>query len=278
MAKEERLTLDVAISTFRPEGIERVVNMLKDLPEKEEVKYIVSWQEHQDSTIPSSLSERSDVEIYRYDKKGLSNNRNNAMGHCKGDIVLIADDDLEYYPDFADKVLEPFRKDQGIDLATFKFDFLHKKHYPQESCLLRFPYPKNYFCSSIEISYRRETVGNLRFWPELGLGAEKMHCGEEELFLASAIRRGLSCRFINDTIGKHSQASTGDKQSEEVLRAQGFIIAIHYPWSFLPRLALKARRITKSGNDSIIRAFKYLWQGAIDAKLRFRKIPQCYRW
>ena len=81
------LTLDVAISTYKRDGIRKVEKMLP--PPQEGVKYVVSWQEHDDNPIPSELSSRADVEVYRLDKKGLSNNRNNAISHCKGDIILI---------------------------------------------------------------------------------------------------------------------------------------------------------------------------------------------
>lgn len=272
------MTLDVAISTYKPEGIRKVEKMLQSLERRPDVRYVVSWQEHENAPLPKALEERPDVAVHRLDAKGLSNNRNNAIEHSRSDIILIADDDLEYEPDFADKIIAAFEKDPGLDLATFKLQYFNPKTYPSESKELKIPLPKNYFVSSVEIAFRRESIGDLRFYPELGLGASTMHGGEEELFLASAIKRGLSCRFENSIIGRHPEPTTGDKVSEEILRGQGFIISLFYPLSFILRVPLKAYRQAKNKRGNFAGNFKNIWQGSILAKKTLREIPQCYRW
>ena len=85
------LTLDIAIVTHRPEGIARVAAM--NLPVIDGVRYVVSWQSHEEAPVPESLV-RDDVEIHRFDGRGISLNRNHAYDHCRADIVLNADDDL----------------------------------------------------------------------------------------------------------------------------------------------------------------------------------------
>ena len=85
------LELDIAICTYGADGPSRVAMML--LPPEEGVRYVVSWQEHGDAVLPEILKDRKDVAVFRLDKKGLSNNRNNAIANCTGDIVLISDDD-----------------------------------------------------------------------------------------------------------------------------------------------------------------------------------------
>lgn len=272
------MTLDVAVSTNKKDGILRVEEMLKPLPVQSNVKYIVSWQDSQGLSIPEYLETRKDVEIYRLDVKGLSNNRNNAIAHCKGDIILIADDDLEYFPDFAKTVRSEFEKNPCLDLAIFKVDFLNKKTYPAKECNLSLPFPKNYFVTSMEIAFRRERVKDLRFWPEMGLGAPKMHCGEEELFVVSAIKRKLNCQFFPTFICRHPKPTTGDNISPEILRAQGFIISIIYPFSGILRIPLKAFRLKKSRKGSFFVSTKHLFQGMVDKICRFKSIPRDYRW
>ena len=260
------LTLDVAISTYRPEGIERVVKMLRPLEPKKGVRYVVSWQEHGDASLPTYLADRGDVEVWRTDLKGLSNNRNNSIEHCRGDIVLIADDDLEYYPDFAEKILSAFEEKPLLDLGIFKVDFHNPKKYPEETCRLSLPFPKGYYCSSVEIAFRRERLSDLSFWPEMGLGAPVLQSGEDELFLISAIKRGYDCEFFPIAIATHPSESTGNKISPGTLRAQGFIMALIYSWSLLPRLILKAKRLSSSGKIGIGKAAYYLLEGARQAK------------
>lgn len=256
------LTLDVAISTYKPEGIERVAKMLAPLLPQEGVKYIVSWQEHNDAFIPESLANRGDVEVYRLEKKGLSNNRNNAIDHCKGDIILIADDDLEYYSDFSNKVINAFKQNPTMDLACFKIKFKNKKTYPSADCNLKIPLPKNYYVTSMEIAFRRESINDLRFWPELGLGAPSMHCGEEELFIFNAIKINLNCKFINSVIAIHPSDTTGNSVSKGTLSGQGFIIRKYYPLTMPIRLLIKAWRLKKTKKNPFFKSLIYLSKGA----------------
>lgn len=254
------LTLDVAIATYQPEGIKRVEKML--LPPQEGVRYIVSWQEHHNSEIPDSLNIRSDVEVHRLEVKGLSNNRNNALKFCKGDIVLIADDDVEYTPDFATLLRKRFEENPEMDLATFKFDYKNPKLYPKSACKIGLPLPKNYYVSSIELAFRRKSIGTLRFWGKMGLGNEFLGCGEDELFLYNAIKRGLNCRFTDKKIGTHLSLTTGEIVSPSILRAQGFLIQNMYPFSSILRLPLKAFRIYRRHKLPFIPSLYYLLIGA----------------
>ena len=270
------LSLDVAISTHGENGILKVEKMIPR--EKEGVRYIVSWQNYENGTIPETLQARKDVEIYKLDKKGLSNNRNNAIDHCRSDIVLIADDDLEYQEGFETIILDEFKKRSSMDLAVFKVNFLREKKYPSSDCCLKLPYPKNFYVTSMEIAFRRKSIGNLRFFPELGLGSEKMFAGEEEFFLFSAIKRGLNCFFINKYICSHPTETTGDKSSEGILMGMGFVISLIYPWSAGLRILLKGWRVSKKGKMSFPAALKALIRGAWRRKRTFKQIPPQYRW
>lgn len=256
------LSLDVTISTYRPEGILRVEKMLSSLSPQEGVSYIVSWQEHQEAPVPQSLLTRSDVEIHRFDIKGLSNNRNNAISHCKGDIVLVADDDLEYKQNFSRTIIKVFEDNPDIDLATFKIDFPFKKTYPEKECPILIPFPKNFYVNSNEIAFRRERMKNLKFSPDLGLGNSFRECGEEEMFLLSAIRLNKKCLFVPEEIALHKEFTTGDKVRPGILRGQGLVIREIYPISYIPRLVLKAWRTARSKDTSFLSNLFYLWQGS----------------
>lgn len=272
------LTLDVAISTYRPEGIERVVKMLRPLEPKKGVRYVVSWQEHGDAPLPTYLADRGDVEVWRTDLKGLSNNRNNSIEHCRGDIVLIADDDLEYYPDFAEKIISAFEEKPLLDLGIFKVEFHNPKKYPEETCRLSLPFPKGYYCSSVEITFRRERLNVLSFSPEMGLGAPVLQSGEDELFLISAIKRGYDCEFFPIAIATHPSESTGDKISPGTLRAQGFIMAMIYPLTSFLRIPLKAYRVSKTTNAPFFKSTYQLLKGLATYHKTWKTIPKQYRW
>ena len=270
------LTLDVAVSTYKPEGIKKVERMLP--APQDGVKYIVSWQEHENAPVPTLIASREDVVISRLDVKGLSNNRNNAIAQCRGDIILIADDDLQYEPDFANNIRKTFENNPEIDVALFKIHFHSPKKYPLSNLRLRLPFPKKYFVSSVEISFLRNRLNGLKFWPQMGLGNNSLECGEDELFLISAIKRGLNCWYINKTIATHSESTTGERISPGILRAQGFIISLLYPFSFIARLPLKALRMSKSKRREFFKVLRQLLKGALYYKTGKLKIPKEYGW
>lgn len=258
------LTLDLALVTYRPNGILRVAAM--NLPVVKDVRYIISWQNHCDAPIPPVLI-RSDIEIYRFDLAGLSRNRNNALDHCRADIVLNSDDDLIYSARQLTAVIEAFENNPEVDVATFKADMPGAPVYPAESCVLREPLPKGFWAAAINIAFRRRSVGSLRFHPEFGLGSPRMHGSEDEYFLLSAIRRKLCCRYFPIEICRHPSLSTGTKAkfTPENLRAVGCYITIAYPRSFPLRILIKAWRLSRSRQSGFLRAARYLISGAVIA-------------
>lgn len=259
------MTVDLAVATYRPEGIERVARMV--LAPMEGVRYVVSWQEHGDAPVPESLARRDDVEIHRFERKGQSLNRNNAMNHCTADIILHADDDLVYTPQGLQTVIDTFSNNPDIDVATFRSERVPPKTYPARTTVLNRRLPRGYFASMIEIAVRRSTAGSLRCCPELGLASARMHGGEDEMFLQTAIRRGLRCLFVPVTICSHPAPSTGTKArlTPENLRATGCTIALSYGPSAILRVPLKAMRVSRAGQAPFLRALFYIAQGALEA-------------
>lgn len=255
------MTLDVAISTCGRDGIKKVANML--LPPQEGVMYVVSWQDHEGTPLPETVTSRDDVTVSRLDVKGLSNNRNNSIRHCTSDIVLIADDDLVYDADGFRRVLKAFIDYPDLDLATFRVNFPHEKDYPADGTRLGMPLPKGYYVTSMEIAFRRKRLEGLRFNPGMGLGAPRYHCGEEEIFLHDAICRGFDCRHIGETICSHPQPTTGTKISPGILMGHAYVIRRLYGFSTLPRLVVKARRVSRQfPGVSFTTALWHLLRGA----------------
>ncbi len=249
--------IDIAVATLGADGIERVGHML--LPPAEGVRYVVSWQRHEGLEPPGSLR-RDDVLLLRLDGVGLSRNRNNAIRHASADIILFADDDIEYLPEVISRVRSAFVMNPDADIILFKAIYPHAKLYPESSCPLRLPLPKGYYVSSIEIACRRQSLGDLRFCESLGLGAPVLTAGEDEYFIYSALRRGLQCRFENETICCHPAPTTGSGGaiSDGALRASGCLISIFYPHTAFLRLPLKAWRASTSYGSGLPRPERFL--------------------
>lgn len=243
-----------------------------DLPVIDGVRYIVSWQDHREAPIPQQLTARDDVTILRFNDKGLSRNRNNALSHCSGDIILITDDDTRLHTEGIYRLMESFTANPDMDVATLRADYsTRSKLYPTAYSDLHLPLPKNYFVSSIEIALRRATGGTLRFHPDFGLGSPLLHGGEDELLLLTAIKRGMVCRHIPITICSHPNPTTGSKQSlsDNNIRAMGCVIAITYPYTSVLRIALKAYRIHKARQSTFFKALFCLISGVLRAPSLF---------
>lgn len=270
------MNLDVAIVTWGKEGLERIAKM--NLPAVEGVSYVISWQQHEEALIPAVLSGRGDIRIERLNEKGISNNRNNSIKHATGDIILLGDDDLIYRDGAFREIIEEFEKDPELDVALFKVDFLNQKKYPQEKYKIGLPFPKDYYVSSVEIAIRRDRIKDLRFYPLLGLGSPEMHCGEEELFIISCIKRGLNCKFIPVTICRHPSPTTGNQTAPGNLKGMGFVIPIIYPLSWILRIPLKAWRSRDGSIKNFLMSLKYMFSGSLQSKFMLSKVPKQYRW
>lgn len=258
-------SLDLAVVTHRPEGIHRVAQMV--LPPADGIRYVVSWQDHRDAPVPDSLVARPDVEIYRFDGRGISSNRNNALTHCQADIVLFSDDDLVYRPEDLIRLRQLYQEKRDVDVATLISIHGDMSRFPKKETRLTTQFPEGYSVASFEISFRRTSGAGLRCCPELGLGSEKLHGGEDEMFLFSAVKRGLDCRFFPITICEHPNESTGTKAhcTRENLMASGCVIALTYPWTACLRVPLKAWRVWRSGRAPAWTAISSLVRGALMA-------------
>lgn len=241
-----------------------------NLPEVDGVEYVVSWQQHEDAPIPGKLQSRHDIKIYRFEQKGLSNNRNNALMKATGDICLIADDDLIYTESQLKAVKAAFQNHPEIDLAVFQYTGpYHRKTYPTTELSL-VKVPRYFHPVNFEMAFRRKaafTDRPLRFNLHFGPGAQVLTAGEDDILFLTARRLGLNCRFFPITITTHNDMPTGGRKVTDpgVLRTNGAIIALTHPITFPARLPVNAWRIKKSGRAGFWNALKLMTQGAIYA-------------
>jgi glycosyltransferase involved in cell wall biosynthesis len=246
MDTTDRLTLSLAMVTHQEAGIKRVVAM--NLPHVDGVRYVVSWQNSEGIKLPNELY-REDMEIVRTPSQGVSNNRNNAVSRCKGDIILHADDDLKYTPEQLLAVIDTFQKHPEVDLAAFRYDGQDDLKFPEEECSLK-QLPKCFPFTNFTLAVRRKSVlRRLYFDNRLGIGAPYTGCGEEDFYLYQARKMGMNCRFFPITITTHLGQTTGFRKVTDIkiLRGFGAIIRVEYPRTSLLRVVLKVWRLWRGG-------------------------------
>lgn len=261
------LSLEVLISTIGRDGIRRVASM--GLPAVEGISYLVSWQGSEGETMPAELEARGDLRVIHCRSIGLSRNRNNALDHAVGDVLLIADDDLSYLPEGLEAVRRAFEKDPQLEIGLFRYRNEaggYEKLYPQSRTEICRRLPKGYFPTSMEIAVRRESrAGKLRFNEEFGLGAPMLKCGEEELFLLLARKAGCKICFFPTDLCTHRGQTTGSRKVTDrgVYRGMGATVALLYPLTFLPRFVLIAWRGKRRGKMKFFPALAGFISGAV---------------
>lgn len=254
--------LSVAIATHGDAGGEKVAQM--HLPQLPSVEYVVSWQAHNHQPWPQELTSRRDMVLTRCELTGLGNNRRNAQVHSTGKVILVADNDLQYTPQQLQSVIETFETHPQVQVASFKFRGAGNKWYPEGECDLK-QLPKGWSQSAIEIAYRNGIAG-LEFDGRFGLGAKHLGGAEDDMFMLRARKMGLNCRFFHIEITIHPDLSSGQRTGPlpaKLLRSSGAYFTKEYPWSFPPRLILKAWRLQTQGRGSFFRSLFHLTWGAI---------------
>ena len=259
------LTLEILIATCGPDGGRKVEAM--SLPQLPGVSYLVSWQEPGDSVVPECLASRDDVRVLTLSGYGLSRNRNNCLDNARGDILLIADDDLVLYPDGLQEIRRIFARNPSLEYGSFRYDSDVAKVYPPRECRLD-KLPRWFFQTSFEIALRRQSrAGRLRFHEKFGLGAAEFTAGEEELLLKKARINRLDCRFFPVTIACHPGPTTGvmPHLADGTIRACGAVTVIEYPLTSLLRIPLVAWRMRRGRRAAFWGALSLMSAGAIKA-------------
>ena len=221
------LTIQFLISTLG-ERIAQAAKVL--LPPMEGVSYVVVWQRNGigSDALPAELKEREDVSIVEDNGKGLARSRNIALENATADLLVITDDDNRYDTAAIELIRNAFEKHPTAGLIQFQALTMEGKplrNYPA------FPYtyetrPRGtYFCS-VELVMRRKA--NLpRFDERFGLGAE-LGCGEEEVFVHEAVKRGVKMIYVPQPLVRTDGATTGGRflTDAKVQKAKGAVLCI----------------------------------------------------
>lgn len=204
------MTLDILICTI-DEGIKRVPNVL--IPKEEGIRYVISMQytdEKYFAMIPEILRTRDDVTLLTLQGRGLSRNRNNALAHATGDILLIADDDNRYTSEGLRQIIETYECNQDASVICFMSESYSgepMKKYPTETMSYEEAFKQGYYTTSFEMTMRNHL--DILFDERFGLGSKMLCAGEEEVFMKDVIDAGYEALFIPKVIVRSDADTTG---------------------------------------------------------------------
>lgn len=228
--------LQVLVCTHGDTGLDRVAAMR--LPQVPGVEYIISCQS-QARPIPGEL-QRDDIRIRFSASSGLSNNRNEAMRQVTASFALFSDDDINLSAEGLQELLALMANDSSTDIFTLKLNINapDSRKFPANGSVLKLSI-RRHFPYSPEIAFRSSSIQKIRlnFSPLMGKGAPVLHSGEENIFIDTALRKGLTIRFFNICIGSHPGASTYERFSTDgELRSRGAVLRLCHSLTFIPRI------------------------------------------
>ncbi|MEW6992714.1 glycosyltransferase [Colwelliaceae bacterium MEBiC 14330] len=181
------------------------------------ISYLISHQvfdgRDYDTSHPTieKLNNRTDVSYSQIHSQGLSKNRNNCLSQATSDILIFADDDVQYSSSQLAMLIQMFEDNKTIDGVTFKIDTKSEKAFKK--------YKNHSFkhnsmsimkVSSIEIALRRTFIveNQLAFDERFGLGT-KFPSSEENIFLHDALNKNATFLFIPKFVVSHPAESSG---------------------------------------------------------------------
>lgn len=145
-------------------------------------------------SLPEMSIERGNqvVRMLTFSDKGLSKSRNRAIINAKGDICIIADDDVTYVDHYHELIMNTYKENPDYDIIVFKVPTTNKdrqkEYYTKKTKL---GYLKSLKVASYEITFRRKSIidKNIFFNENFGAGSGKYSMGEENIFLYECLKK-----------------------------------------------------------------------------------------
>ena len=144
------------------------------------------------------------IKYLSFAERGVGLNRNNTLMRADADVCLLADEDVVYYNDYAEKIEKAFADTPNADVIIFNFkirgkdgkfsDAVSKSRKVGRSGVTSYGAPLIAFRTA-RIKYK-----NIAFHRMFGGGAE-FSCGEDTIFLQDCIKSGLRVYTNTSTLG-----------------------------------------------------------------------------
>jgi len=130
-------------------------------------------------------------------ERGVGLNRNTAFMRAKADIILFSDDDMVYDDGYEETVLRVFNENEKADVVVFNI----KEKVRKRRRTTKNHYTKKIGYGAARFAVRREVaqMHAISFNLHFGGGTAHAH-GEDTLFLADCVRKGLRILCVTDSI------------------------------------------------------------------------------
>jgi len=211
------------------------------------------------------------IRMLSYNERGLSKSRNKAIHNSNADICIIADDDLVYEENYEKIVLNAYEKYPEADIIAF--DVPSKNDSRPTSTLKEgnVDFLHTLKISSFQITFKRKCIIEkaISFNELFGAGA-KYTCGEENIFLVEALKKGLKVKYVKEKIAivNHNESTWYNGFNKRLFKSKGAMFYEMSPllsYFLITQFAIRKWNLYKK-DCSLIGAFKYMIEGLNEYK------------
>lgn len=235
-----------------------------------------------DAVIVNQCDSYSYEEFYRAGKRiqclamkerGVGLNRNTALLHATGDIVLFSDEDICFYDDYREKVLSAFAENPDADIITFNFKVHETRatYYNKEERRIRWYNYGRYPTFAVAAKLEALRKANVSFSLLFGGGA-KYSNGEDSLFLRDCLKAGLHLYTSMAEIGEevYRESTWFQGYNEKFFVDRG--VLYHFLYGGLAKLFslrfLYAHKAEMCKEIPLKEAYKLMKKGIAEGRLR----------
>lgn len=243
------MRLEVLLATVEQKDLEIATRM------NAKCDILIANQAPDSFGLRSMATEYGTVEMLTLPGRGVGLNRNLGLMRSSADVCLFSDDDVRYDDNYVDTVLQAFEKHREADIILFNLRGEGGERGASQirrvQALNRWTALK--FAGAPRVAVRRSSVlrANVYFSLLFGGGA-RYASGEDILFVASCIRKGLRAVAVPSDIGtiKYEDSTWFNGYDEKYFHDKGVFFAHLAPKAALLlslRFVLKHVALTRSG-------------------------------
>lgn len=207
------------------------------------------------------------VHFLSFAERGVGLSRNNALMRSTANICLFADDDVTYVYNYKEIVIKAFNEKPEADVIIFNVPSSNNERLTYK--ITKHSRVRWYNClryGAVKIAVRTEKLkqANIYFSLLFGGGA-KYSAGEDSLFIAECIRKGLKIYTNPMVIGYISQedSSRFKGYTDKYFIDKGvfyYCLSKRWAWLLCLQFALRHRKLYKI-DKSVKEAFKLMIAG-----------------
>lgn len=203
-------------------------------------------------------------------ERGLSRSRNKALENVPKnvDVVIFTDDDIWFSDDYEKNILDVYA-DKTVDGCSFGVIRLNGKINKKLSKIIN-KITMLRVCS-VSLTFRYNSIKNMRFDTDFGTGSGKYIMGEENIFVSDCLNNHLkliSSRYVMCEECNIRESTWYKGIDKEYLVSRGAYFKRIFPcvyWLFILDFAVRKNRRYRE-NISLFLAIKYMFMGSTQYK------------